>query len=1080
MRLDGWVRRWRREFARWLWLEHGSRVLAAAAAAVAGVLVLDALIVLPLEARWAVWVLGVGALAWAAYRRLLAPWRELRPQTLLRRAEERSPELAAYLVSAWELKGGAAPGTSQDLAAEHRSRADRLLAETRELPPLYPARLSDPGRRAVLWAAAWSVAAGAWLWRASPGLERVLAPWREVALDELVAVSPGDARPPWGSTLELVAEWRDRRRDRLELWLKTGPSALGRVPWDSEDRGRFLLRIPQLNAPAEYQVRWRGQRSKRYRLEPVPRPQLVGARLRVYPPGRQTGSFQEIALEGAGEVSALRGSWLVAMGKPNLPLSRAALKVSFLFTPVEMRAAADGAWEAGFPLHEDGRLQFDLVSQEGATDPSPISYSLKALADEPPRVDLLSPAFEVEASPRDRLPVSYHAEDDYGIASVWLVYRFNGSGGPVERSVQLPKAGSGREAYGDFAWELSALPVGTRVEFQVKVVDNASPRGQDGWSQKGYVNVADFAAAHAEAQRQWLGLEQTLGRLAEQEAEMRRLAEEAARDPAAAAAQEARREALGRELDFNWEGAAKQAKDFAEAMSKDAYANPGAAAEAQQLAQSLQEAASQELPAAGKAMKERRFEEGARRHARLEERAKGAARRLGEARQLQGLQDFWNEADRLDQAGSELSKALSEMAQGRKPSAEEKKRLDEALNKLQQAMEELAKQIASLPKAQEGSPEDKARKTYQVPLGQAMRAADALQRALAAGDYAAAARLAQQLADQLSKVRQAIGDAARDQAGGMGGGEDRLSEKLEQAGAQWDEVIADQTKTLGQTQKLEDEKTKALLEKQNELLERLREQQAEAVRRGRALGGRMPMDALSWMQATLSEFERKAVAQAPEHLRHAINRLRAQAQVDSVAAADFNDIASREEEILESLSAGAKPPPPGPERIQASRSAGESQAQVRHKTEALQRRIEELSREAGALPNAVTEPLSGAQQEQRGAEESLGRSDSGRAVQQEQAALDHLDRGRKALEQAAQQQAQIESGMRRSFDRRGGGVRRAGGGRGGADTGFVPLPSAKDYQPPRELRQELERSSNERRPPAYDPVIKEYLRRMSE
>ncbi|MBI5200339.1 MAG: DUF4175 family protein, partial [Elusimicrobia bacterium] len=699
---------------------------------------------------------------------------------------------------------------------------------------------------------------------------------------------------------------------------------------------------------------------------------------------------------------------------------------------------------------------------------------------EAPRVDLLAPAFEVESSPRDRLPVSYHAEDDYGLSALSIVYRYDAPSGKVERVVPLPRPAAGKEAYGDFSWDLSDLPLGARVEFQVKAEDNASPRPQAGWSQKGYLRLADFDQAHAEAERQWLGLEQALGRLAEQESEMRKLSEKAAQDPASAGAEQARRDALQKELAFNWEGAAKSARDFAEAISKDPYANQGAAAEAQMMSSSIQEAASRELPKAAEAAKQGKFDEAGKRHARLEERARAAGKRLAEARQLQGLQDFWNEADRLDQEGGELSKTLSELAQGRKPTAEEKRKLDESVAKLQKAMEELAKAIAALPNSPEGSPQDRARKEYQVPLGQALKNADALQKALAAGDFATAAKLAQQLADQLSKVRQAIGDAAREQAAGMGGGEDPLSEKMSQAAAEWDEVVQDQTKSLGQAQKLEDQKTQELLQEQSRLLEKLREKQAAAVAEARKLGPRMPYDALAWMQAVLAEFERKAVAQAPENLRHAIARLKGQAQADPMSAPDLQAIYAQEQEILDALAAGAKPPPPTAERAAESRSAGETQSAVRRKTEGLQKKIDELSREAGGLPNGITEPLGAAQEEQKGAERSLGEADSTGAVSHEQAALEHLDKGKKALEQAAQQQQQMEQRMGQSFSRRPGGVRRQSGGRSGADTGFVPLPSAKDYQPPRELRQELERSSKERRPNAYDPVIKEYLRRMSE
>jgi hypothetical protein len=54
------------------------------------------------------------------------------------------------------------------------------------------------------------------------------------------------------------------------------------------------------------------------------------------------------------------------------------------------------------------------------------------------------------------------------------------------------------------------------------------------------------------------------------------------------------------------------------------------------------------------------------------------------------------------------------------------------------------------------------------------------------------------------------------------------------------------------------------------------------------------------------------------------------------------------------------------------------------------------------------------------------------------------------------------------------------GGSLGASVEFVPLPKVRDYLPPKELREELERSLREKRPAAYDGVIKEYFKRISQ
>ena len=54
------------------------------------------------------------------------------------------------------------------------------------------------------------------------------------------------------------------------------------------------------------------------------------------------------------------------------------------------------------------------------------------------------------------------------------------------------------------------------------------------------------------------------------------------------------------------------------------------------------------------------------------------------------------------------------------------------------------------------------------------------------------------------------------------------------------------------------------------------------------------------------------------------------------------------------------------------------------------------------------------------------------------------------------------------------------GGRTGSDTSFVPLPGVEEYMPPRAIRGEVERSLQERRPPAFDKAVDDYLKRLSQ
>ncbi|MDE2490670.1 MAG: hypothetical protein KGM24_07465, partial [Elusimicrobia bacterium] len=58
-------------------------------------------------------------------------------------------------------------------------------------------------------------------------------------------------------------------------------------------------------------------------------------------------------------------------------------------------------------------------------------------------------------------------------------------------------------------------------------------------------------------------------------------------------------------------------------------------------------------------------------------------------------------------------------------------------------------------------------------------------------------------------------------------------------------------------------------------------------------------------------------------------------------------------------------------------------------------------------------------------------------------------------------------------------ARAAPAGSSGAALGTVRLPSADAYLPPRDLREELQRSLREPRPASRDGDIKEYFKRLS-
>ncbi|MEK7857939.1 MAG: DUF4175 family protein [Elusimicrobiota bacterium] len=1046
--------RWRGELRRGILLEGGVRLACAGAAALVGLAWLDRAFVLPQDARLA--VLGAGGLAVlaGAHRLLLRPWRQARWEQVFEGASRRHPELRDYLASAWQLREVSQPRhTSAALARAHVERAEALLAR---LPP-GPVFRWSPSPAARRLAVSAGLAALTLPWLGGRAWVRILSPWRDVPLETLVSVSPGTAKLDWGKLAVIQVRLRERSdvlkgADELTLWLKAG-GGWKAASWDHAARETAAFMLAELNEPLDYRLTWRDMRSADYRLTPVPVPQLTSLKARL-----RGGGDQLVALSVAEPLAARRGSWIVLSGRPNEPLARALLRLSFLPVPVALKPGAAGELEAGFFALEDGTFQLDLEAADGRRDPAPMTFSLKALPDDPPTIDLLSPSAPLQASPEDTIPIAYAAKDDSGLRRISLILR--PAIGAGEHEIELQRFEAARPDFlGDYSWALAGLPPGARIEFQLKALDDArSP--QAGFSAKGVIEIVDFEKGHRQAQQRWLAVERSLRSLAERE--------ERVRDLAGSPAAVVEPELAG--LPEQWKKTAQDMSQLSEAMSQDAYANPGLNEEFASLAEQLQSAAAGEVPAAVKASRSADAGEARRRHGRLARQLRKAQRLLQDGRGLQGLQDFYTEAGRMSRRSGELEAALEGMAGLKKGQAapEATARLQASLQKLQQQMESLAAAIAALPKPSPGSQEDSSRKGYTMPLLKAQTAADALQQALKRGDYAMAADIARELSQQLAAIEKAIGQAsAAASAGSEGGPSAASSEKIEKTQALWRELIEDQSRLIEESQRLEEARLKGVVEAQKDMLAELAAEQAALVSSAAARGSGFPAEALTPMRAALAEFESRQVSRASVHLRAALARLRF-----DPALAYFADA---EEAIIKRLEAPQAGPPADAAKAAA---AARRQGAVREKTARLQAQLEELESEVGPMPPEAVEKVEAAQGEQRAAEEALARGDSGAGLTRQQSALSLLEQGGQQLNNSAEAHQSISNGKGQPFQRPGSGVRRAGSGSARLDP--VPLPSAKDYRPPKEIRDELERSLRESRPPVYDEVIKEYFKRISQ
>ncbi len=391
--------------------------------------------------------------------------------------EERSGGLDDVLVTAVE-KGlpSTRAGTGSGQATGH-SMADILVHDavraTRQIDldtVVSRQALMRAGAGAALGSIALLVAAGLFApsaTRAGHVVGSYLFPARYA-----IEVAPGSAKVRAGQPLTIVARIPGIDGGLVPaLTVGTGTEARSARMSPGSAPGEFTITLNNLTVSFPYVVVAGSARSADYAIDVI-RPVRV-ARIDLsfeYPNG--TGLAPHTEEEG-GDIYAPAGTRVKVMVTADKPVTRAqltmadgsALRMSGTGTVVttDLVIARDGSYRV---LLND----IDGLSSEGDTE-----YFIRMLDDRPPDVRILRPAGDKQVSPLEEVSIEARADDDYGLASLDLVFRTSSG---RETVVPLGAPVSGSMATGSHTVFLEDLKVkpGDFVTYHARARDHGRGR----------------------------------------------------------------------------------------------------------------------------------------------------------------------------------------------------------------------------------------------------------------------------------------------------------------------------------------------------------------------------------------------------------------------------------------------------------------------------------------------------------------------------------------------------------------------------------------------------------------------------
>jgi hypothetical protein len=182
-----------------------------------------------------------------------------------------------------------------------------------------------------------------------------------------------------------------------------------------------------------------------------------------------------------GDLSLLAGSVLRLTVAASGPVKSGSVHLAGLGTDVALSVDAGNRNKAhaDIPIPKEGLTGFSirLLDDNGIASRETAVYRIDIVPDLPPTIKITHPGEEEAATAGATELIAFHAEDDFGVARVFLHYIMNHG---KEQVIEFDLAGATpRQVYRRFEWNLGALKLapGGLVEYWMEAVDANSVTG---------------------------------------------------------------------------------------------------------------------------------------------------------------------------------------------------------------------------------------------------------------------------------------------------------------------------------------------------------------------------------------------------------------------------------------------------------------------------------------------------------------------------------------------------------------------------------------------------------------------------
>lgn len=285
-----------------------------------------------------------------------------------------------------------------------------------------------------------------------------------------LVVHPGAVDVPQSHPLTVDVEAAPLGDGLVTLYLSDAGRNWSRVAMTASGAGHFSFTLATVDHDLRYYVSGGDARSPEYLVRALRRPAVAQFRIHYeYPP--YTGLPPAIATNTDGRIEAPTGTKAVLTVTATEPLQAALLTLGTEKILMD-RTPDPYSRQTQLIVRSQTHYTVDLISTRDVAGSGPPGALIRALPDLPPQVRLARSGQSLHLSPRDIIPLSYEALDDYGLKSLLVRAQVN-----LRKTREIPVTiwGDSRRQQDVVEFDLATLPlaVGDVVTLSLFATDTA-------------------------------------------------------------------------------------------------------------------------------------------------------------------------------------------------------------------------------------------------------------------------------------------------------------------------------------------------------------------------------------------------------------------------------------------------------------------------------------------------------------------------------------------------------------------------------------------------------------------------------